>query len=260
MNSRRQIFTAALVGLSLVFVTSGCNFQSDAGSDNRKPRQVLFVGVDVSGSFHQSGYYDNALGFLAYYLYGHMHELGGLTKPKELFVASVGGEAGDDPKAFHPIHELEGKDIPQIEAKLREWFKPTDKHTDFKAFFHQIARIVKERNLHLAPITLLVFSDGVPDLPGQTASGSSAYRHINLTSLDYLSKNVTLRLMYASPKVGEQWRAHVVRDRVRIWTVEAEVMKAWKERLEPGAEPARQEKLWKWVRDNVDFRVRSQSL
>jgi hypothetical protein len=258
---RRTSILLLFMAVVLVGLTVGCTYQPDAGGESRKARQVLFVGVDVSGSFHQSGYYDNALGFLAYYLYGHLHELGGLTKPKELFVASVGGEAGDDPKAFHPIHELEGKDIPQIEAKLREWFKPTDKHTDFKAFFHQIARIVKERNLHLTPITLLVFSDGVPDLPGQRPGlGDAAYRHINLTSLDYLSKNVTLRLMYASPKVGEQWRAHVVRDRVRLWTVEAEVMKAWKDRLQPGVEPARQEKVWKWVRDNVDFRVRSQAL
>ncbi|MES4785403.1 MAG: hypothetical protein C4294_05810, partial [Nitrospiraceae bacterium] len=58
---------------------------------NSAPRQALFVGLDVSGSFHRSGYYDNALAFLAHYLYGHLNELGGLTKPREMFVAAIGG-------------------------------------------------------------------------------------------------------------------------------------------------------------------------
>jgi hypothetical protein len=253
-----SIFAGALC----LTVAVGCGYQPEPGqAADRKPRQVLFVGVDVSGSFHGSGYYDNAITFLAHYLYGHLNELGGMWKPRDLFVASVGGAAGDDPKAFHPIHDLEGKSIPQIEARLREWFAPTDKHTDFNAFFRQIARIVKERNLHLTPITVLVVSDGVPDVPGKSGLTTAAlYRHIDLTPLDYLSKNVTLRLTYTSPKVGEQWRKYVVRDRVRLWAVDAEVMKNWRDRLQPGVELPRQEKLWKWVRDNVDFRVKSQAL
>jgi hypothetical protein len=249
-------------GVLCLTLAVGCGYQPEPGqAADRKPRQVLFVGVDVSGSFQRSGYYDNAITFLAHYLYGHLNELGGLWKPRDLFVATVGGAAGDDPKAFHPIHDLEGKDIPQIEASLRAWFAPTDKHTDFNAFFRQIARIVKERNLHLTPITVLVLSDGIPDVPGQSGlSPAALYRHIDLTSLDYLSKNVTLRLAYASPKVGEHWRKYVGRERVRLWAVDAEVMKNWRDRLEPGVELPRQEKLWKWVRDNVDFRVKSQAL
>jgi hypothetical protein len=252
---------ALLIALAAT-IGVGCGYQPETGqAADRKPRQVLFVGVDVSGSFHESGYYDNAMGFLAHYLYGHLNEQGGLWKPRELFVATIGGAAGDDPKAFHPIHDLEGKEVPQIEAKLREWFAPTDKHTDFNAFFRQIARIAKERNLHLTPITVLVISDGIPDVPGQSSlSPAALYRHINLKPLDYLSKNVTVRLAYANPKVGQQWRTYVSRDRVRLWAVEADVMKSWRDRLQPGVELARQEKLWKWVRDNVDFRVRSQGL
>lgn len=253
---------STLAAALCITLAVGCGYQPDSGqAADRKPRQVLFVGVDVSGSFHRSGYYENAITFLAHYLYGHLNELGGLWKPRDLFVASVGGAAGDDPKAFHPIHDLEGKDIPQIEASLRAWFAPTDKHTDFNAFFRQIARIVKERNLHLTPITVLVISDGIPDVPGQSGlSPAALYRHVDLTPLDYLSKNVTLRLAYTSPKVGEQWRKYVGRERVRLWAVDAEVMKNWQDRLEPGVELPRQEKLWKWVRDNVDFRVRSQAL
>jgi len=52
----------------------------------------------------------------------------------------------------------------------------------------------------------------------------------------------------------------VAHDRVRLWTVEAEVMKGWRGQLEGGVELARQAKLWKWVRGNVDFRVRYKAL
>ena len=52
--------------------------------DNKPQRSTLFVGVDTSGSFRFA--YDDALTFLGYYLYGHMHELGGLAKPRDLFL------------------------------------------------------------------------------------------------------------------------------------------------------------------------------
>jgi hypothetical protein len=241
-----------------------CTFQPGDQKDpqNAKPRQALFVGLDVSGSFHRSGYYDNALAFLAHYLYGHLNELGGLIKPRDLFVAAIGGQGENDPKAFHPIHDFAGKDIPQIEASLREWFPSNDKITDFNAYFKQVARIAKERNLLLAPITVMVVSDGIPDVPGQALKpGSLAlYTQIDLSPLDYLSKNVTVRLTYASPKVGDKWRTHVPRDRVRLWTVEAEVMKGWQNQMQGGADLPAQQRLWKWMRDNVDYRVRSQAL
>lgn len=113
-----------------------------------------------------------------------------------------------------------------------------------------MARIAKERNLLLAPITVMVVSDGIPDVMNQTVQpGSPAlYSQIDLSPLDYLSKNVTVRLTYASPKVGEKWRTHVPRQRVRLWTVEAEVMKGWRDQLQAGVDLAAQERLWKWVR------------
>jgi hypothetical protein len=87
----------------------------------------------------------------------------------------------------------------------------------------------------------------------------AAYTTLDLSSLDYLTRNLTLRLAYASPKVGDHWRKLVPRQRVRMWTVEAEVMKGWKDQMTPDLELAQQERLWKWVRDNVDYRVRSAS-
>ena len=230
-------------------------------SGQPKPRQTLFIGLDTSGSFRNAGYHD-AVTFLAYYIYGHLHELGGLARVRDLFVAAIGGKDSNEPKAFHPIHDFAGKATGQIEADLRAWFPPSDTLTDFNAFFRQVSRIAKERNLVLTPITVMVVSDGVPDVPiPNVKTGSPAmYKQIDLSALEYLSKNVTLRLIYASPKVGDNWRKFVPRQRVRLWTVEAEVMKGWHEQIKLGIEPAAQEGFWKWVRENVDYRVRSRGI
>ena len=234
----------------------GCTVQA---GEERKPHATLFIGVDASGSFKHSGYYDNALTFLAHYIYGHLHELGGLEKPKALFVASVGGKSVNEPKTFHPIHDFEGKDIAQIEADLRSWFPPSDKVTDFNPFFQEVARITKERNLVLAPITLVVVTDGIPDAAASDVKAGTRelYERIDLQPLEYLARNVTVRLTYVSPKVGEHWRTHVARQRVRLWTVDAEVMKGWKNQMQDGLDVAKQDRFWKWVQENVDFRVRA---
>jgi hypothetical protein len=229
---------------------------------NNKLRESLFVGVDTSGSFVQTGDYGNAMSFLAYYLHGHLNGLGGLSQPRELFVAAIGGKEASEPKAFRPILDFAGKDVAQIEADLKRWYAPTDTLTDFNAFFTQVARIAKERNLVLSPISILLVTDGIPDVPvpGVKPGSLALYRKINFTPLEYLSRNLTVRLVYPSPKVGEHWRKEVARQRVRLWTTEAEVMQGWRTQLITGVEPPDQARLWKWVRDNVDFRVRSRPL
>ena len=257
MNRRLIVNIAfALAGVLLLGMMAGCIQES---GENRRPHYTLFIGVDASGSFKNSGYYDNALSFLAHYIYGHLNELGGLDKPQAMFVASVGGKDLREPKTFHPIHDFENKDISQIEAELRKWFPPTDRVTDFNPFFQEVARITKERNLVLAPINVVVITDGVPDATssGVTAGSQTLYEKINLKPLEYLSRNVTLRLAYVSPKVGEQWRRHVPRERVRLWTVDGEVMKTWKEKMQPNLDLAEQDRFWKWLRDSVDYHMRS---
>lgn len=57
----------------------------------RTPRYTLVMGIDVSGSFHNSGSYDDALRFAAYYLEAHLNGFGGLQVPTSVFVGSVGG-------------------------------------------------------------------------------------------------------------------------------------------------------------------------
>src|SRR5882672_7744128 len=207
-------------------VISAAVVASAAAEDHKAPRSTLFVGIDTSGSFRPA--YDDALTFVAHYLYGHLHEFGGLAKPRDLFVTAIGGKDNREPKSFHPIHEFNNKDVRQIEADLRKWFPPTDTLTDFNVFFEQVARTVRERNLVLAPITVMVVSDGVPDVSGMKFGTPASYAQIDLSPLDYLSKNVTVRLVYASPKVGDNWRKLVKRDRVRFWAVEYDVMKGWR--------------------------------
>jgi hypothetical protein len=260
MRTPAITFTTVCLCLALhLGLTSGCTFQP---SEQRKPRTTLFIGVDASGSFKQSGYYDNAMTFLAHYIYGHLHELGGLDQPKALFVGTVGGRSLGEPKTFHPIHDFEGKDVTQIEADLRKWFQPTDTLTDFNPFFEEVARITKERNLVLAPITILVVTDGVPDYQkdGAPAGSKAVYQEIKLNPLEYLARNITLRLTYVSPKVGDHWRSYVPRNRVRLWTVDGEVMKGWKNQLVSDVPTEQQERFWKWVQENVDFPIRSSKI
>jgi hypothetical protein len=256
--SRRPSFTvaSALTGALLLATLAHCTGEP---TEPRKPKTTLFIGVDASGSFRNSGHYENALSFLAHYIYGHVNELGGLEKPQAMFVASVGGKNLHEPKSFHPIHEFEGKEVSQIETELKKWFPPTDVVTDFNPFFHEVARITKERNLVLAPVNVMIITDGVPDssVTGVKAGAQELYQKIDLKPLEYLSRNVTLRLAYVSPKVGEQWRAHVPRHRVRLWTVDADVMKGWKAQMQPGTDLQEQAKFWRWLRDNVDFRIRA---
>jgi len=259
MKKKKGHYTAIALLLGVFFlVIYGCNLQAG----QRKPMMTFFIGVDASGSFHKSGYYEDALKFLANYIYGHLHELGGLAKPRELFVGSVGGTAVGDPKTFHPIHDFDGKSVTEIEEDLKRWFPPSDTITDFNAFFEKAARLAKERNLTLTPITLLIVTDGVPDIPTMdTKAGSKTlYEKINLDPLEYLAKNVTVRLVYPSPKVAENWRQFVPRSRVRLWTVEGEVMTGWQHQVTPDVEPPKQDRLWKWVQDTVDFRVRSSKI
>lgn len=246
----------AVVGLLVGLAATGMSGVAGAEPSERAARQTLFIGLDTSGSFQRAGY-DDALSFLALYIHGHLEGLGGLQRPRDLFVAAVGGRQTDEPKAFRPLHDFAGKSAAQIESDLRAWFPPTDTLTDFNAFFRRVAQITKERNLLLRPVTILIVTDGVPDpAPGVEAGSPEAYQAIDLAPLEYLARRVTLRLAYPSPPVAERWRSLVPRQRVRLWTVDDVVMKGWRAQLLPGADPAGQERLWKWVRENVDFRAR----
>ena len=205
----------------------------------RAPRYTLVMGIDVSGSFRNSGSYDDALKFASYYLEAHLNGFGGLQVPTAVFVGSVGGSRRGEAKTFHPIHDFLGKDRKQIEADLREWFPSEDLLT-------------------LAPLNLVLFTDGVPDVARDF--DEDPYTTIDLSPLEYLSRSVTVRVLYPTPTVASSWRRGVSRRRVRLWTQDAEVMRGWDAQFRPELAMEEQDLLWTWVMDNVDFRVRRERI
>lgn len=222
------------------------------------PRNTLVVGIDVSGSFR--GHYEDAIDFAAHYLYGHLNGLGGLRPPTAVFVGSVGGERAGEVKSFHPIHDFQGKSIDDIAASLREWFPQQDQVTDFNTFFDRAATLVKRQNLVLAPLEVVILTDALPDIPATPGDTLGPYKQVKVTPLEFLSRSTTVRLLYPTPTVAVNWERGVDRRRVRLWTVDAQVMAGWRAQLAPGAPPEAQADLWKWISDNVDFRVRARVL
>jgi hypothetical protein len=241
----RALRLAALATLVL-----GCTPPKDAPP----PRSTLVIGLDVSGSFRRGGHFDDAVDFASLYIYAHMKGFDGMRQPSDVFVGTMGGEKTAEAKTFHPIQDLTGKSPAQIAASLRAWFPEEDPITDYNAFFERISVHVQRQNLGLAPLSIVMFSDGVPDIPG--AKGDELYRRIDMTPLEYLSRSVTVRLLYASPKVAQRWEKQVPRKRVRLWTQDADVMQGWRRHVVASVRPEQQDSLWSWMKNVVDFRVR----
>jgi len=246
----------ALLAVALVFAGSGC-----LGLDSQakpKPRLTLFIGIDVSGSFLNSGYYNDALDFLANYIFVHLNGAGGLEQPNALFVSSIGGAAAGEPKTFYPIQTFENKSVEEIRETLGKIFpkENPNPYTDFNAFFEQCALMVKNKNLVLRPISIVMLSDGVPDV---VKDGKTDFRSLKLQPLERLARNVTVRLLYTDAVVGANWQTSVPRRRVKVWTQDAEVMVSWKDPkiFQPETDIENQTHFFSWVKDNVDFGVRS---
>jgi hypothetical protein len=227
----------------------------------RTARSTLVIGIDVSGSFSARGHYDDAIDFAAHYLYGHLNGLGDLRVPSAVFVGSVGGARVGEPKSFQPMHAFAGKNVDEIAAELRGYFPPEDALTDFNAFFGRVATLVKRQGLVLAPLDVVVLSDGIPDETRRSsADTTNAYARIDVSPLEFLSRSVTVRLLYGSPTASVAWERQIERQRVRMWTVDDQVMAGWREQADRGQSPELEDDLWKWIGDNVDFRVRSRRL
>jgi len=102
--SARRFASAALSGAALAVGLAA--WACAPGETQAKPaNSTLIVGIDVSGSFRSQ--YEDAIEFASYYIYGHLHGLGGLRTPTALFVGSVGGDKPGEPKAFHPINDFQ---------------------------------------------------------------------------------------------------------------------------------------------------------
>lgn len=243
--------------LVAVLVLAGCNMWSE----EPEPRLAMFVGVDVSGSFMNGQYFDDAINFLAHYIYGHLNGLGGLEVPDMLFVGTIGGAKPSEPKTFFPIQSFQNKSIKEITSELQTLFPKENPNpfTDYNAFFEQVAMTVKNKNLVLRPISIVMFSDGIADAPDIKKNGKTHFDKITVRPLEKLSRSVTIRLLYTDAVVGKDWQTKVVRKRVKIWTQDAEVLATWRDPkiLHPGQPLENQTLFFEWVKDNVDFGVRS---
>lgn len=252
---RRRLIILALA--TKIVLLSGCQ-ALNKGANAENPRLSMFVGVDISGSFMNSGYFDDSIDFLAHYLYNHLNGVGDMEVPAALFVSSIGGATADEPKTFYPIQTFENKSVDEIRETLKEMFPASDQNpfTDYNAFFEQVAHTVKTKNLVLRPISIVMLSDGVPDVK---RDGETDYESIVVYPLERLARSVTIRLLYTNAVVGKNWQTKVKRKRVKIWTQDAEVMVSWKDRkiFEPGKSMEEREHYFAWVNDNVDFGVRA---
>jgi len=240
----------------LLCVLIGGMFLAGCEASDPKPRLSMFVGVDISGSFTKSGHYDNAIEFLSHYLYAHLNGLGDLEVPNVLFVSSIGGATANEPKTFYPIQTFENKSVPEITRKLREIFPEGSEnpYTDYNAFFEQIGMTVRNRKLVLRPISIVMITDGVPDVK---KDGKTDFRSIDVKPLETLSRNITVRVLYTNAETGRSWQTRVPRSRVKIWTQDADVMASWKDPsiYDPAQPIEKQKSFISWVEDNVDYGV-----
>ena len=151
-----------VAALALACSVVACSPSEKAGP----PRSTLVIGLDISGSFRRNPNFNGAIEFASLYIYAHLNGVDGLQPNTAIFVGELGGERPGQAKVFHPIQDLSGKSPAQIAADLRAWFPQEDPITDFNAFFQRAALHVRRNNLVLAPLNVVLFSDGEPDYPG----------------------------------------------------------------------------------------------
>lgn len=231
----------------------------EASTEEKAGRLAMFIGMDISGSYVKRPYFGDSLDFLSHYIYAHLKGYGKLEIPYTLFVGAIGGEKiANEPKTFYPIQTFQDKSIAEIRQKLVSIFPKNDKNvfTDFNAFFRQVASFVQKKNLVLRPVSIVLVSDGIPDVPKK--DGKHDYRTFDLSPLETLTRNITIRLIYTTPEVANNWQTKVKRNRVKVWTQDATVMKDWQDPhiLIPGIPLEQQTKFFTWIKDNVDFNVR----
>ena len=235
---------------------------TESGEDGAGPKgnQVLFIGMDISGSFKNTPYYEDSIRFASHYIFARVRGMGQLKPIQSLFVGPIGGASVDEAKTFYPIQTFQYKSIEEIEKQLREIFpsKVTNKFTDFNAYFEQVATFVRNRKLLMKPMDIVLFTDGEPDAPSE--QGKTTFRMLNLKPFENLSRKITLRVLYTSAEVGSNWQTQVPRKRVKVWTQDAQVMAGWKapDIFLKDTPFEKQERWFKWVKDNVDFPVKAQ--
>lgn len=259
MKSLILIALLALMPSQLSFANSSSNCDHTKASSKHTGKLVMFIGVDISGSFKKLK--NNSLRFLSRYIYAHLHECGEAKRVRSLFVGSIGGAKPNEPKTFYPIESFKYKSINGIEKELKKIFSRTsNKFTDYNAFFKQVATFMKNKKLVMKPTDIVLLSDGIPDAP--KIKGKHNYRSLELKPLENLSRKITVRVLYTSAVTGNQWQENVPRNRVRVWTQDANVMKMWESKdIYLKNKPFKdQERFFDWMRENVDWAVRKKTV
>ena len=239
--------------------------KSDKAPDVPAPRLVMFVGVDISGSFMRGRYFDDSIRFLARYIHAHLNGLGGMEVPHSLFVGSIGGATPEEAKTLYPIESFQNRSVEQIEERLHEIF-PTGRvntYTDYNAFFTQVGDMIGQKKLLMKPISIVLLTDGDPDMGETTAATkeeekNAQFRQLSVTPLEGLSRNITVRLLYTNPVTAKNWLDDMPRKRVKVWTQDAVVMTEWKDprTFLPDTPFEQQARFFSWVKNNVDFEPR----
>jgi hypothetical protein len=238
--------------------------QSAKAPEVAAPRLVMFIGVDISGSFMNGRYFDDSIQFLARYIHGHLNGLGDMEVPHSLFVGSIGGATKDEAKTLYPIEAFQNRSVEQIEQRLHEIFPKgrVNTYTDFNAFFTQVGDMIDQKKLLLKPISIVLMTDGDPDM-GETSAASSTekdapFRKLSVEPLEGLSRNITVRVLYTDAVTAKNWLDDMPRKRVKVWTQDAVVMTEWKDPklFLPDTPFEQQTRFFSWVKNNVDFQPR----
>jgi len=246
---RAAIVVPALLAAALVT----CSPQKKA----QPARSTLVIGLDVSGSFRATPYFNDAIDFAALYIYAHLHGVDDMQQSTSIFVGSLGGERPGQPKTFHPIQDLTEKTPQEIAASLRAWFPETDPITDYNGFFQRLSVHIQRSNMVLAPLSVVMFTDGQPDFPGAgRLTTEQKFGRVDMSPLEYLSRSVTVRVLYVRPVVAQNWERLIKRQRVRVWTQDADIMQGWRRHELQGVPLAQQDSLLSWMTQIVEFRVR----
>ena len=157
---------------------------------------------------------------------------------------------------------MKTKTVGEIREKLREIFPRTKPNpfTDYNAFFAQVAHTVKNKNLILRPVEVVMISDGKPDVIHR--EGRIGYSSLNLSPIEGLARSVAVRLLYTDAVTGQDWLKKVPRRNIKLWTQDAKVMVYWRDPdiMVPGKPLHAQKKFFRWMKENVDFGVRARTV
>jgi hypothetical protein len=235
--------------------------EAKSAEQGNSGRLVMFIGVDISGSFMHGRYFNDSIDFLAHYIHAHLNGLGGMEVPNVLFVGSIGGVKQDEAKTLYPIEKFQDRSVEQIAAELHEIFPVgrVNTFTDFNAFFGQVGDMIDQKKLLMKPVSIVLLTDGDPDIgDGKGGSAAEKFHRLSVSPLEGLSRNITVRVLYTDAVIAKNWRDEMPRKRVKVWTQDAVVMAEWNDPrlMVPGKPFDQQVKFFSWVKDNVDFTPR----